>query len=849
MLVLVHPCAIFVLPVILLPLAAIARDHVRESLHTRHARMHCICQRRRSCLYWGFGFFFLPLRAFFLFYHACFLTGCAWRVFFFAQIRAEVDALKISDASLIARLTALEQRGAAGLNAAAASAGANAGANASTTSANAGAAATAAAEAGALATAQAKALFDEAEERARKAREDVHCPCVQCGTEYFPSQSGPSDCKYHPYSVTPHNYEYIYPCCRKTCRSYNDASYVEGCTHGAHAAEHHLKLPYARHQVWIGDVLSDKSVEHLHRTTLPDFADGYVKFAHVVSALMGGKHTLFVTLGRGRMWGARMAALTGDKLATMLDSSEAHEPVPLVRYSRADLSDNDAHAVAAGEQDTWFVEAFLCGTTASTGFVELRFRVGSSPDVVFSERVHFALEPLRGAQAGSFHVAFVRHEPVVWPEDRAMTAMTLMKLRAAMSNQAPFIDAAGMMPQYTGMPLIAEGTLPVPVRHKCEGDSVLRIKTDGDVDAGQSFGSGSSFHNFFMVPAKVMNPGEKKLTLVELTGEYQVADGSWVRAAHPVRLGQTGRRGDYSWSDSTTLIVEPQEAVNVAFRLDVEIQGKSGADNFARRRAHRSLPQPFVFRVIAEDIMGNTVSIVFEQVNEPLGLTTPESWAKNNNSGVLPHGFLACDNHETQTRKCIALYRRSRADHISVLNSSITLNPINLAEWAYKARMNRVNEIDVFTHTDGEFSAAVRGIVHPSLPLLGAVRLTLRSASMSSEAVFMLPPVPQVADSLVVSPAVMGLGGGQLTLQVSLAELNTDDILAVARASASAKASFEHDFGSVTSAEVTAHSATGTCSRSMSIPTEPGSYVVRLFPAGAERELFSVESNVFVVQA
>jgi hypothetical protein len=168
-------------------------------------------------------------------------------------------------------------------------------------------------------------------------------------------------------------------------------------------------------------------------------------------------------------------------------------------------------------------------------------------------------------------------------------------------------------------------------KHTCQGDSAIRLlltgKAEHQVYANQEyFGRNGKFQNYFFISKLIFqNTSEELITVLEITAQYEDTNGTWCDCEDvKISPADVDEGSTYKWLPNTTLNLEPSKAITFALRVDVQINGEPGHDDLHRTRAHKSLPQPFKIRLQVQDTKNKTVSLVVEQLNEPLNLPTKE---------------------------------------------------------------------------------------------------------------------------------------------------------------------------------------------------------------------------------
>ena len=214
---------------------------------------------------------------------------------------------------------------------------------------------------------------------------------------------------------------------------------------------------------------------------------------------------------------------------------------------------------------------------------------------------------------------------------------------------------------------------PTCQKYQDSGDSNLHLliaedeqkKIDTLVEPTQdSYASEGKFKNYFKFPVTIINKANTDLlSILKLEMRYKTHSGEWAPMSG-VRLGARyqGWRGDweYSWFDSHVVNFKSGQAETLAVLGNIEVEGTPGSTFNTRARAHGSLPQPLVIKLILEDSENKVREICVEQGNRPLDLTSPEELAKNNSLDLAKVRMVTCDDANELERYYTAIYLKGR---------------------------------------------------------------------------------------------------------------------------------------------------------------------------------------------
>eukprot|EP00727_Mastigamoeba_balamuthi_P012152 m51a1_g756 hypothetical protein (679) ;mRNA; f:533033-535453 len=369
-------------------------------------------------------------------------------------------------------------------------------------------------------------------------------------------------------------------------------------------------------------------------------------------------------------------------------------------------------------------------------------------------------------------------------------------------------------------------------KHQCEGTSALRMTMDEPTFANQDpWARDGTFKQYFINTVTISNPTSQDLTVTAIGSECKIGP-SFVPAAKTLAGYSCGDQM-YEFRDSPLpLKIAANDAVKIAVSTAIDVNGTPGQSNDTRQRAHQSLPQPFRVRIVAEDAVGNKVSLVCEQANGPLNLKTEAQVAM---SVPRMFGYLQCDDTEQLTRNFVAF-------GVSVLGQIVVQHPnqsthLRLCDLAYYAYNAVRAGTEVFELADAcNNGTKVYALVDLAKQQVYGLRATMTSATGAAEGEFAVPNLVDLWNSISVTAEPSQAKPGS-KVKVSWRALGEDSNARVCLYKRIKVNGYYSDAQSATAAEGEAE---------FTVPQEPGEYDIRLHPGG-DYDL-SVHSNVIVVQ-
>jgi hypothetical protein len=308
-------------------------------------------------------------------------------------------------------------------------------------------------------------------------------------------------------------------------------------------------------------------------------------------------------------------------------------------------------------------------------------------------------------------------------------------------------DAPVPEPKRTG-PQLEIIPRPTLTAHQPEGASTIEIlipedKIDSLVTVNQSMSARDGvFKSFFTInPVTFVNKESNPASIVNIDIQYKDHDGEWKNAAD-VRLGvayQSRYGVEFSWFENGThLNFIEHFTQTVALQCSVTAQGSPGSDNYRRARTPKSLPQPIQFKIRIQDDDNKQKTVIVEQANRPLDVSTKESQEKSWSKSI--HAFVYCDDCEDDDRIYTAIYKDS--DDIVLRFSHgtyYTLDSKYFKGLEFKAQETNVTEMELenfeYKTSTNEFKTTALFYKNK----IYAFKIYLKSRTSETEEVVRLP--------------------------------------------------------------------------------------------------------------
>lgn len=293
-------------------------------------------------------------------------------------------------------------------------------------------------------------------------------------------------------------------------------------------------------------------------------------------------------------------------------------------------------------------------------------------------------------------------------------------------------------------------------KHECQGDSIIRmacgstntVQTSQDMFASSDGTFGQHFFlthiNFIKTPSENENETNKSISVTEIKLLYQSEDESWHECEGIAIAPITHRNEEPYWLADSVIDMESEKFVSYAIKGSIKIKGKPGNDNFRRRRAHRSLPQPLKLQIQIKDNFNKQSSLIVEQLNEPLNIITAELFTKKNESSLKELlAYVYADDLESEERIYLAMYLDEKS-HLVIKSShgySIRLEQKSIRTMSFNAKKNQTTEevFDSMAYNSDDQQNKATALFDPQTFLFYAVRLQVKTQASTSEEIVLLP--------------------------------------------------------------------------------------------------------------
>jgi hypothetical protein len=301
-------------------------------------------------------------------------------------------------------------------------------------------------------------------------------------------------------------------------------------------------------------------------------------------------------------------------------------------------------------------------------------------------------------------------------------------------------------------------------KHECEGESSIRmaygntntVTTYQDIDSRAD----GTIRQYFVITQiifskkqlvlpEILNqkrstPADKPVSVAILTVFYQIHDGSW-RECQDIAIAPIAIRNEEpKWLTDSVINIEPDKLISFTIRGWIPTKGELGKDNEARSRVHKTLPQPLKLKIVITDNFDKKCSLVVEQLNEPLVLTTRESFLKSNQTSINELlAFVYADDCETDERIYSVIYL-NKENGLVITNPglyAITYQRKILRTLEFNAKKNKTTEVDLdrmhYQHYTNESKAIA--LFDPETYMLYAIRLEMSTRTSKIEETIFIP--------------------------------------------------------------------------------------------------------------
>ena len=402
----------------------------------------------------------------------------------------------------------------------------------------------------------------------------------------------------------------------------------------------------------------------------------------------------------------------------------------------------------------WFIETKWEYDTVSNKdlFVVCNMKVGSN-DEASSSKLHLRLDHSR-MQIEKGEVTRLSQET---NDGTTLTDQQRQRLKELTANIPP--------PKRTGpqINLNVNDNLKLS-KHECEGESTIRMSVGNTNTVNTYQGSQSSddktiYQNFVIthiifskkpvvlpeiLQQKRSAPADKPVSVANLTVFYQIHDGSWRECQDVVIAPIAVRNEEPKWLTDSIINIQPDKLVSFTIKGWIPAKGQVGYDNKARKRVHRSLPQPLKLKIVVTDNYARQCSLVVEQLNKPLELITHESFLKDNHSSINELlAFVYADDCENDGRIFMVIYLDK--DNALLIKNPGSFSAIfqrtALRTMEYNAKRNGTTEVELeqmhYQYWSDECKAFA--LFDPETYMIYAIRLELTTKTSRVEEIVPIP--------------------------------------------------------------------------------------------------------------
>ena len=402
--------------------------------------------------------------------------------------------------------------------------------------------------------------------------------------------------------------------------------------------------------------------------------------------------------------------------------------------------------IARLSDKNWFVEAKWEYDSASNEILYLicSLKIASSKQI-WSEKIHLALDQAQMLITKTA-IEHLSGEPI---DENALTEEQLERLKELTANLPPA--------KHSGPDLdLDEHANKTITKHECQGDSIVRmaygstntVRIRQDYSASSDGRFGQDFlltHiNFFKKSSENESENDKPVSVIEIKMLYQSTDDSW-HECEDIVIAPIALRGEEPrWLADAIINIESEKLVSYVIKGSISIQGKPGNDNARRARAHRSLPQPLKLQLTIKDNLDKQSSLIVEQLNAPLDITTLQSFTKYNQSSLKELvAFVYADDLESEERIFLAIYL-DQENHLVIKSnqgSSTSLERKTIRTMEFNAKKGETIEVpfDWLSYQSGNHQMKAIALFDLQTFLFYAIRLEVSTKASTSEETVLIP--------------------------------------------------------------------------------------------------------------
>ncbi|CAF0978405.1 unnamed protein product [Adineta steineri] len=204
------------------------------------------------------------------------------------------------------------------------------------------------------------------------------------------------------------------------------------------------------------------------------------------------------------------------------------------------------------------------------------------------------------------------------------------------------------------------------------------------------------------------------------------------------------RNEEPRWLTESVINIQPDKLISFTIRGTLRVKGDIGLDNAARERMHRSLPQPFKFKIVVTDSSGKQCSLIIEQLNKPLDPLTRESFIYDEKSNIGEFlAFTYADDVEQEKRLYAGIFINKLGELVVKISGSYTgaYDRKIIRAMQYHAKQNKTPEVDLDGTTYDLYDTHGRAIAifDPETYMFYAVRLELTTKTSKTVETVLIP--------------------------------------------------------------------------------------------------------------
>ncbi|CAF0817586.1 unnamed protein product [Adineta steineri] len=241
---------------------------------------------------------------------------------------------------------------------------------------------------------------------------------------------------------------------------------------------------------------------------------------------------------------------------------------------------------------------------------------------------------------------------------------------------------------------------------------------------------------------KRTEPGDKPISVTNLTVYYQIYDSSW-RVCQNIKIAPGPFDGKDKWLPDLIINIEPNTLVSFSIKGEMLIKGKCGRSSQTSGRAHTSLPQPLKLKIVATDSFGKECSLIVEQLNEPLELVTIDAMRRWYTSTEIVLAFIYADDCDNDDRiyAWMSIHENQLRIKNFQQNSCISFDWKSFLQLQFEAQQNKTTENHLekihYQKDSDEIKATI--LFDPVTYMAYAVRFEVSTKTSKTEEIVPIP--------------------------------------------------------------------------------------------------------------